>query len=87
PGNRQTQKRPLDCQTETLDLSLQRTRLHYSRVQWWCALHHCIRCFACFGVIPLTVDHGIFSRMEISRVDLLLGWQPITVPRLNSQSS
>ncbi|CAI9556876.1 unnamed protein product, partial [Staurois parvus] len=46
PGNRQTQTCPSDCQTEKRDLSLQRTRLHCSRVQWWRTLHHCIRCFA-----------------------------------------
>ena len=46
PGNRQTQTRPSDCQMEKRDSSLQRTRLHCSRVQWQCALHHCIRRFA-----------------------------------------
>ncbi|CAI9560568.1 unnamed protein product [Staurois parvus] len=42
PGNCQTQTRPLDCQTEKRDWSLQRTHLHCSRVQWRCALHPCI---------------------------------------------
>ncbi|XP_058230352.1 uncharacterized protein LOC131343021 isoform X2 [Hemibagrus wyckioides] len=46
PGNRQTQTRPSDCQMEKRDSSLQRTRLHCSRVQWRRALHHCIRRFA-----------------------------------------
>ncbi|XP_051540168.1 uncharacterized protein LOC127432786 isoform X2 [Myxocyprinus asiaticus] len=46
PGNRQTQTRPSDCQMEKHDSSLQRTHLHCSRVQWWRALHHCIRRFA-----------------------------------------
>jgi len=46
PGNRQTQTRPSDCQTENRDSSLQRTHLHCSRVQWRRALHHCIRRFA-----------------------------------------
>ncbi|CAI9581818.1 unnamed protein product, partial [Staurois parvus] len=46
PGNRQTQTRPFDCQIEKGDSSLQRIHLHCSRVQWWRALHHCIRCFA-----------------------------------------
>ncbi|CAI9535122.1 unnamed protein product [Staurois parvus] len=40
-----------------------------------------------FVIIPLTSDRGIFSNMEISRMDLLHRWQPITVPRLNSLSS
>ncbi|CAI9535615.1 unnamed protein product [Staurois parvus] len=35
PGKRQTQTRPSDCQTEKCNPSLQRTRLHCSRVQWW----------------------------------------------------
>ncbi|MCJ8738235.1 hypothetical protein PDJAM_G00033290 [Pangasius djambal] len=38
--------RPSDCQMEKRDSSLQRTRLHCSRVQWRRALHHCIRRFA-----------------------------------------
>ncbi|CAI9570797.1 unnamed protein product [Staurois parvus] len=36
--------------------------------------------------ISLTVDRGIFSSKEISRMDLLHRWQPITVPHLNSLS-
>ncbi|CAI9559875.1 unnamed protein product, partial [Staurois parvus] len=40
-----------------------------------------------FVIIPLTVDCGIFSSKEISRMDLLHRWQPITVPLLNSLSS
>ena len=51
PGNRQTQIRPLDCQTEKRDSSLQRTRLHCSRVQWRRALHHCIQRFALHLVV------------------------------------
>ncbi|CAI9623250.1 unnamed protein product [Staurois parvus] len=35
PGNCQTQTRPSDWQTEKRDSSLQRTRFHCSRVQWW----------------------------------------------------
>ncbi len=46
PGNHQTQTRPSDCQMEKRDSSLQRTRLHCSRVQWWRALHHGIPRFA-----------------------------------------
>ena len=42
PGNLQTQTSPSDCQMEKHNLSLQRTCLHCSRVQWWRALHHCI---------------------------------------------
>ncbi|CAI9538430.1 unnamed protein product [Staurois parvus] len=42
--NRQTQIRPLDCQTEKRDWSLQRTCLHCSRAQWWRALHHALHC-------------------------------------------
>ena len=42
PGNLQTQTGPSDCQMEKRDWSLQRTRLHCSRVQWRRALHHCI---------------------------------------------
>ena len=167
PGNRQTQTRPSDCQMEKRDLSLQRTRLHCSRVQWRCALHHCIRRFALhllmygldaaarpwkpipwsslrtvleliwrphevwrsvvidsaeswrplhtmslgihwpssvilcglhgwvavipnhfhFVIMPLTVDCGIFRREEISRLDLLHRWHPITVAGWNSLSS
>ncbi|CAI9610669.1 unnamed protein product [Staurois parvus] len=37
PGNHQTQTCPSDCQTERCDSSLQRTRLHCSRVQWMLA--------------------------------------------------
>ncbi|CAI9606601.1 unnamed protein product [Staurois parvus] len=34
---------------------------------------------SCFHfVIPLIVDHGIFSSKEISRMDLMHRWQPIT---------
>ncbi|CAI9579220.1 unnamed protein product [Staurois parvus] len=40
-----------------------------------------------FVTIPLTVDRGIFSSKEISLLDLLHRWQPITVPHLNSLSS
>ncbi|CAI9571886.1 unnamed protein product [Staurois parvus] len=49
---------------------------------WWlsCCCFH-------FVIIPLTVDCGIFSSKDISRLDLLHRWQPITVPRLNSLSS
>ncbi|CAI9580298.1 unnamed protein product [Staurois parvus] len=36
-GIRQTQTRPSDGQIENHDWSLQRTRLHCSRVQWWLA--------------------------------------------------
>ncbi|CAI9559092.1 unnamed protein product [Staurois parvus] len=36
-----------------------------------------------FIIIPLTVDHGIFSNKETSRMDLLHRWQPITEPRLS----
>ncbi|CAI9560498.1 unnamed protein product [Staurois parvus] len=34
PGNRHTQTRLSNYQTEKRDSSLQRTRLHCSRVQW-----------------------------------------------------
>jgi hypothetical protein len=40
PGIRQTQIRPPDCQMVKRDSSLQRTRFHFSRVQWLRALHH-----------------------------------------------
>jgi hypothetical protein len=40
PGIRQTQIRLSDCQMVECDSSLQRTRFHCSRVQWWQALHH-----------------------------------------------
>ena len=40
PGNRQTQTPPSGCQMEKRDWSLQRTRLHCSRVQWRRALQH-----------------------------------------------
>ncbi|CAI9564185.1 unnamed protein product, partial [Staurois parvus] len=44
---------------------------------------------SCFQIvtIPLTADHGIFSSKEISQMDLLHRWQPITVPCLNSLRS
>ena len=47
PGNHQTQTCPSDCQMEKRDLSLQRTCLHCSRVQWrpWKSdpfLHKCL---------------------------------------------
>ncbi|CAI9546831.1 unnamed protein product, partial [Staurois parvus] len=41
-----TAKPRQDCQTEKRDWSFQRTCPHCSRVQWWRALHHDIRCFA-----------------------------------------
>ncbi len=44
------------------------------------------KCFH-FPIIPLTVDHGISSRDEISEIDLLQSWHPITVPRLNSNNN
>ncbi|CAI9576951.1 unnamed protein product [Staurois parvus] len=37
PGAHQTQTCPLDCQIEKRDLSLQKTHLRCSRVQWHCA--------------------------------------------------
>ena len=40
-----------------------------------------------FVIIPLTADCGIFRSEEISRLDLLHRWHPITVPRWNSLSS
>ncbi|CAI9606147.1 unnamed protein product [Staurois parvus] len=43
--------------------------------------------FISVSIIPLTVDRGIFSSKEISQMDLLHRWKPITVPRLNSLSS
>ncbi|CAI9599306.1 unnamed protein product [Staurois parvus] len=55
PGNCQTQTGPLDCQTEKHDSSLQRTLFHCSRVQWQCALHHCIRSFA-FHLVMSCLD-------------------------------
>ncbi len=44
------------------------------------------KCFH-FPIIPHTVDHGISSRDEISEIDLLQSWHPITVPRLNSNNN
>ena len=40
-----------------------------------------------FVIIPLTVDCGMFRSEDISRLDLLHWWHPITVPRWNSLSS
>ena len=40
-----------------------------------------------FVIIPLTVDCGIFRRDEISWLDLLHRWHPITVACWNSPSS
>ncbi|CAI9550004.1 unnamed protein product [Staurois parvus] len=88
PGNCQIQTHPSDCQTEKIDLSLQRTCLHFSRVQWVACFTPLHRRFCiALGDLPLTVDHGIFSSKEISRMDLLHRWQPITVPSLNSLRS
>ncbi|CAI9604625.1 unnamed protein product, partial [Staurois parvus] len=44
---------------------------------------------SCFYIvmIPLTVDHGIFTRQGNVRDGLLHRWQPITIPCLNSPSS
>ena len=39
-----------------------------------------------FVIIPLTADCGIFSSEEISQLDLLHRWYPVTVPRWNSLS-
>ncbi|CAI9612618.1 unnamed protein product [Staurois parvus] len=63
-------------------MSLQRTRLHCSRVQWWHPALSVASCFH-FVIIPLTVD----SSKEMSQMDLLHRWQSITVPCLNSLSS
>ena len=46
PGNRQTQTRASGCQMEKRDSSLQRRRLHCSRVQWRRPLHHYITRFS-----------------------------------------
>ena len=43
-------------------------------------------CFHCV-IIPLTVDCGIFRSEDISRLDLLHRWHPITAPHWNSLSS
>ncbi|CAI9540467.1 unnamed protein product, partial [Staurois parvus] len=58
-----------------------------------CTWHNAVRqvavvpsCFH-FVIIPLTVGRGIFSSKEISQMDLLHRWQPITVQCLNSLSS
>ncbi|CAI9564613.1 unnamed protein product, partial [Staurois parvus] len=40
-----------------------------------------------FVIIPLTVERGIFSSQEMSRMDLLPRWPPITGPCLESLSS
>lgn len=40
------QTHPLDCQMEKYDLSLHKSCIHCSRVQWWHALNHCMWCFA-----------------------------------------
>ena len=40
-----------------------------------------------FVIIPLTVDCGIFRSKEISQLDLLHRWHPVTVPCWNSLSS
>ena len=50
---------------------------------WVAVIPNCFH----FVIIPLTVDCGIFSSEEISRLDLLHSWHPITVPRWNSLSS
>lgn len=49
----------------------------------WPVVYNCLH----FAIIPLTIDSGIFSREEISQMDLLNRWQLITVLRLNSWSS
>ncbi|CAI9605273.1 unnamed protein product [Staurois parvus] len=87
PDNCQTQTSPSDCQTEKHDWLLQGTHLHCSRVQWWHA-HDAVvpSCFH-FFIIPLTIERGIFSSKEFSRIDLLHRWQPMLVPHFNSLSS
>ncbi|CAI9567842.1 unnamed protein product [Staurois parvus] len=87
PGNHQMQTCPLDFLSEKHDSLLQRTRIHCSRVQWRRALWPVVPSCFHFVIIPLTVDRGIFSSKEMSQIDLLHRWQPITVPRLNSLSS
>uniref|UniRef100_A0A8C5N3A7 Reverse transcriptase domain-containing protein n=1 Tax=Leptobrachium leishanense TaxID=445787 RepID=A0A8C5N3A7_9ANUR len=71
PGNRQTQTPPSDCQMEKHDSTLQRTRLHCSRVQWWRALHHCIRRFALHLVM-----YGLDAAAR--------PWKPILISTLSS---
>ena len=70
PGNRQTQTRPSDCQMEKRDSSLQRTRLHCSRVQWRHVLHHCIRCFT-LHLVMYGLDAAARQPMETHSIPLL----------------
>ena len=60
------------------------TQLHH--LMWLCGLSVIPNHFH-FVIIPLTVDCGIFRSEEISQLDLLQRWHPITVPRWNSPSS
>ena len=50
---------------------------------WVAVVSNCLH----FVIIPLTIDCGIFRSKEISRLDLLHRWHPITVPWWNSLSS
>lgn len=45
-GNHRIQIGPSGCPTRKNDSPYQRTCLHYSRVHWWSAWHHCSRHFA-----------------------------------------
>ncbi|CAI9585869.1 unnamed protein product [Staurois parvus] len=75
-------------------IARQRSMIHYSREHVSTALESSgglvtsvvPSCFH-FVIIPLTVERGIFSSQEMSRMDLLPRWQPITGPRLESLSS
>ncbi|CAI9542237.1 unnamed protein product [Staurois parvus] len=84
PGNRQIQTHPSDCQRSVIHHSREHI---YTAVQWLHGLVNAVLSCFHFVIIPLTVDCGIFSSKEISRMDLLHRWQPITVPRLSSLSS
>ena len=67
------------CQMEKRNWSLQRTRLHCSRVQWRCALHHCIRRFALhllmYGLDAVTMEtHSMKLSKHCSWANLKATW-------------
>ncbi|CAI9591835.1 unnamed protein product, partial [Staurois parvus] len=75
-------------------IARQRGVISYSKEHVSTALGSCggwLSC-CCSQLLPLcfntiTIDRGIFSSKEISRMDLLHRWQPITLPCFNSLSS
>ena len=90
---------PSESQMEKHNSSLQRTRLYCSRVQWQCALHHCIRHLLIYGLdatawpwkpIPwsslCTVLELIWRPHEVWRsvaIDSAESWRPLRTMHLS----